>query len=110
MNKHEEAREDLKKIHQHCEHYYNANLMNLLPMENVIKYTVSCEATEKAYEDTKYNLSVIKGNALKLQNELVELKRDVKRYFELKIKKDMVINEYKMLSLLYDKLSKVGNE
>ena len=101
MNKHEEAREDLKKIHQHCEHYYNANLMNYLPMENVIKYTTSCEATENQLSTCKIERSL---------NEKMyeELKRDVKRYFELA---DGIIfhqgREYYELGI---KIRKTGNE
>ena len=100
MNKHEEARNKLDNA-----------IMCFNGMDILYNYINECEATEKELEDIKYNLSVIKYNALKLQNELVELKRDVQRYWELK--KDLVntlLNKdlHKEYGDLVDKLSKVS--
>ena len=65
----------------------NGTMIRLNPrqFDVIIKYKEHCEATEKAYE---------------------ELKRDVKRYWEVKTSfKD--IKEYELLK---EKLQKVGNE
>ena len=100
MNKHEEARQSVNW-------YSFEDEEKTMFIRNYIN---EYEATEKAYEDTKYNLSVIKDNALKLQNELVELKRDVKRFMD---SVEFTLGDIAIhtdLGKLIERLKKVGNE
>ena len=88
------------------------NEVSIAMIEDAIKIIKEAEATEKELEDTKYQLSVVKDNALKIQNQLVELQRDVKRYFELDNRYVFLLTEDEQIesNKLRDKLSKVGEK
>jgi len=89
------------------------NEVSIAMIEDAIKIIKEAEATEKELEDTKYQLSVVKDNALKIQNQLVELQRDVKRYYDIRTScpKGMSIDDWKEERLALEiRLAKVGKE
>jgi hypothetical protein len=107
MNKYDDVKNELQEyINVYGMDYYQTNHFPI-----TTKFIKQAEATEKELENTKYQLSVVKDNALKLQNKLVEIERNVKRYFELTYTwRNLSKDEQKENDLLYKKLSKVGNE
>ena len=122
MNKHEQARKYVDDIDgsgyfQRLHNYINEAEATEKEYEEEkkqhqydIKYMNKvAEDLTKELENTKYQLSVVKDNALKIQNQLVELQRDVNRFLKLRsnIRSD---DETIEMIILENKLSKGGVE